>query len=210
MFSGARRFFGGGQSIQTDSPRAPPVAAGSGAAFTTEDRVQDTLKHISEDGGSKKSIIDIATQILETSDDAAAPAEASASASDSGDDKVREFLNKVKSNPEYIRLLKDITKSTIEQIASQSSLKDRAYSLSISRARSRSQWRAAKGYAMNARTYFKSIGDEDLADKFERIINEERSRAEARPTYSASGPRTSRKTRRKGRRGNKKTRKNKK
>lgn len=198
------------QPVQENTPS---VVAGGGAILTTKDRVQDTLKHISEDGGSKKSLIDIATQILKTPDGVAATASASVSAS--GDDKVREFLNKVKSNTEYIRLLKDITKSTIEQIASQSSLKDRAYSESINRARSGSQWRAAKGYAMNARTYFKSIGDEDLANKFERIINEDRSRARAtaRPTYGAGGEsRTSRsrKTRRKSKRGNKKTRKNRK
>ena len=195
MFS----FFGG----KSSAPRASAVGSGGGATFIAPDTIKDSLKHISEDIESKNSLIDIATQILETPDEPAAAA-ASASPSASDDDKVRAFLNKVKSNPEYIQLLKDITRSTIEKMTTQSQNKEIAYIQLITRANKSDNKEPARRYMIQANMYFKSIGDEARARMFEGTLEEFMARVRERQG-SRADTRGSRKTRRLHKRRSKQT-----
>lgn len=184
-------FFGRDQS---STPRIPPVP----------DTIRDTLKHINEDVDSNKVLIDIANQILETHDDTADTGD---TASTSDDDKVKAFLNKIKSNPEYIKLLKDITRRTIEAITTQSSTKEMAYVQLILRANESDNKEPARRYMIQARMYFKSIGDETRARFFEGSLEDFITRARSRARSREQGVRRSRKTRRLNRKTTKQTRK---
>jgi hypothetical protein len=176
--------------------RTSPVGSGAAPPLVPPTPIKDSLEYIKTDVGSRKSLVDIATQILETSDEPTAAASASASTPD--DDKIRAFLNKVKSNPEYIQLLKDITKSTIETITTQSQNKEISYTQSIIRANTSSNKEPARRYMIQAYTYFKSIGDEARARMFEGPLSVFIDRTRRKPIA-----RRSRKTRRVRRRTNK-------
>ena len=197
--------------------RTSPVGSGAAPPLVPPTPIKDSLEYIKTDVGSRKSLVDIATQILETSDEPTAATSASASTSD--DDKIRAFLNKVKSNPEYIQLLKDITKSTIETITTQSQNKEISYAQAIIRANTSSNKEPARRYMIQAYTYFKSIGDEARARMFEGSLEDfirsqeiarasqrasQRARQRARQRYDIK---RSRKTRRLHRRRSKQTRK---
>lgn len=169
-----------------DKPRISPIAPDSGSRFSTPDTIKDNLKHISEDVESKKTLVNIATQILETP--SSVPSSSLASSSD--DDKVREFLKKVQRNPEYIQLLKDITKDTIEEISNQSRNKEISYKNIILKVYQSDKKELARRYMIRANIYFKSIGDNVRARMFEGSLDDFVARARARTRASARGRHT--------------------
>lgn len=162
------------QFLGRKDERTSPVGAAAAPPLIAPTPIKDSLEYIKTDEDSRKSLVDIATQILETSEGAEpAPAPSPGTAASSSDgDRVREFLNRIKAKTEYIQLLNDITKSTIENIATQTQSRKLSYITSILRAYDSGNTGTAIIYMNTAKVYFRSIWDDESAEVFEKPLRE--------------------------------------